>query len=435
MAPQAEISCILSVNAGSSSLKLQLFHVTREEEQLVPKRIIKSSISGFTSPPATFTYKKLGVDSRSDIESQEIEGIKSASDAFNHFVEHLKRDSGFKAQDKDRISHICHRVVHGGELGAKGPVIVNDSVIKELEEVTTLAPLHNGPATSILEDSMRLFPDSKNIVFFDTSFHESLPGFIKTYPINREVAKQKKLRKYGFHGISYKWILKNVAKHLGKDQNEVSLIALHLGSGASICAIKKGKSYDTTMGLTPLDGLPGGSRSGTVDPSLIFHFSSRPSDVDKTPFSVELSHAENILNTESGFKALTGTPSFSTILATDPPTEDSALTINLFLDRILSYIGSYWLKLGGGKGGVDAIVFAGGIGEGSPQLREMIVNGLDGLNGDFDSLDKERNEANEVDNQTVFSIGAGTGRIKFLVCQTDEEVEMMEECLANKTLW
>ncbi|KAJ6262542.1 hypothetical protein Dda_3353 [Drechslerella dactyloides] len=427
MSEQAEPKSILSINAGSSSLKIKLFDVVRNENAPTPSLILKAS-SNLASPPAKFTVTATGKENH-NIKSQELEDVNSGVQAFNFILKHLRKDdSGFGSERVDQITHICHRVVHGGEIGDKGPLVINDRVIKEIEELITLAPLHNAPAESILKEAIKSLPKARNVAFFDSSFHTTLPDFIRTYPIDQKVAKERKLRKYGFHGLSYHWILKS-------EEGETSIIALHLGSGASMCAIKNGKSYDTTMGLTPLEGLPGGSRSGTVDPSLIFHYSSRPGDKDKILSSVELSHAENILNSASGFKSLVGTSDFSEILATDPPTSESDLTVKLFLDRILGFLGSYWLKLKGGTGGVDAIVFSGGIGEGSPQFRKMIIDGLEGLNGDFDKIDNERNKKESEGNEVVHSIGDGNGRIKLLVCKTDEELQMVEECLSTKALW
>ncbi|KAF3905938.1 hypothetical protein ABW21_db0201213 [Orbilia brochopaga] len=435
MTEQAEPRSILSINAGSSSLKIKLFDIVQSDKPLVPKLILKSGISKLTSPSAKFTFK---IPDRKDydIESQDIKDVHTSAEAFNYILGHLRNDdSGFGTERVDQITHICHRVVHGGEIGDRGPLVVDRDVVKEVEELATLAPLHNGPAQSILKGAIESLPKARNIAFFDTSFHTTLPDFIRAYPIDQKVAKERKLRKYGFHGLSYNWILKNVAKALGKEMEDTSIIALHLGSGASMCAIKNGQSYDTSMGLTPLEGLPGGSRSGTVDPSLIFHYSSRPSDTDVVLSSVELSHAENILNSGSGFKSLVGTSDFSEILATDPPTPESELAVKLFLDRILGFLGSYWLKLKGGTGGVDAVVFSGGIGEGSPGFRKMIIDEMAGLNGAFDVLDSERNKKGSEGDEVVYSIGDGEGKIKFLVCETDEELQMVDECLSTKALW
>ncbi|KAK6529967.1 hypothetical protein TWF281_009117 [Arthrobotrys megalospora] len=411
---QGESTSILSINAGSSSLKLKLFSIVQGDNGLVPKLILESAISGITSMPAKFTFKNIE-NKEHNIESQDLQDIQSATDAFEFFLEHLKGDdSGFGFERTNHITHICHRLVHGGEIGERGPLVVNDRVVKELEELVTLAPLHNGPASSILKAVSKSLPNAKNVVFFDSSFHSTMPDFVKAYAIDQKVAKERRLRKYGFHGLSYEFIVKSVADYLGKDRRETSIIALHLGSGASMCAIKNGESYDTT---------------------LIFHYTSKPADKDKILSSVELSHAENILNSSSGFKALAGTSNFSEILATNPPTPESKLAVNLFLDRILGFFGSYWLKLNGGQGAIDAIVFAGGIGEGSPEFRRMIVEGFSGLSNDFGGLEDDRNKNCGGETEAVYSIGDGNGKVKLLVCKTNEELQMVDQCLSIKALW
>ncbi|KAF3231521.1 hypothetical protein TWF191_005590 [Orbilia oligospora] len=332
MADKRKPEYILAVNAGSSSLKLQLFKITPNVDTIIPHLLIKSSLSNLSSPPAKFNFKDYDNEGN-DIESQDLHDITSGLEAFEFFTSHLKKGRGTDDNGLvDKITHICHRVVHGGEAGERGPLVVNDSVLKQLEEVISLAPLHNGPADQILKAALRSFPQARHIAFFDSSFHNSLPDFIKAYPIDQKIAKERKLRKYGFHGLSYHWIVKNVARFLKKH-----------GIDAARRASRRIKIGD---------------------------------------------HGSKIVNTQDtdinasrqGFKALTGTSNFSEILATDPATPESELAINLFLDRILGFFGSYWLKLGGGRGCVDAVVFAGGIGESSPVFREMIVKGLDGLN-------------------------------------------------------
>jgi acetate kinase len=171
---------------------------------------------------------------------------------------------------------------------------------------------HNASAVAILQVCFRQLPTIQNIASFDSVFHHSLPDYVKTYAINQKIAKEKGLRKYGFHGISYSYILRAVSNYLGKEPSQTSIIALHLGNGASACAIKDGKSVDTSMGLTPVSGLPGGSRSGDIDPSLIFHYTSKAAKLSPSSTKdLHISEAEDILNKQSGWKALTGTTDFS----------------------------------------------------------------------------------------------------------------------------
>lgn len=258
-------------------------------------------------------------------------------------------------------------------------------------------------------------PNVTNVACFDSEFHHTLPRHVRSYMIDQRVAKEKGLRKYGFHGLSYSYIIRAVADHLGKPKEDTSVIALHLGSGASICAIRKGKSIDTSMGLTPVSGLPGGTRSGDIDPALIFHYAS---DVSKlSPSSTKdlhISTAEEILNKKSGWKALTGTSDFAEIVKLDAP-DTHQLALDIFVDRIVGFVGNYYVKLGGE---VDAIVFAGGIGEKSAVLRKRIIEQIACLGF---SLDDKTNEQLDMGDKSVVEIGIH-GNKKTLVCATDEDV-------------
>lgn len=256
-------------------------------------------------------------------------------------------------------------------------------------------------------------PNATNVACFDSGFHQTMPDYVKCYAIDQTIAKEKGLRKYGFHGLSYSYITRRVAAYLGKPESETSMIALHLGSGASACAIKNGKSIDTTMGLTPVSGLPGGTRTGDVDPSLVFHYTSDASSLSPASTKdLHISTAEEILNKQSGWKALTGTTDFSKIAVPDAP-ETHKLALNIFVDRIVGYIGNYYVKL---EGKMDAVVFAGGIGERSAYLRQLVVEKCACLGF---TLDEEKN--NQV-NGDVVDIGLSDAKIRTLVCATDEDV-------------
>lgn len=247
-----------------------------------------------------------------------------------------------------------------------------------------------------------------------------MPDYVKAYMIDQKIAKEKGLRKYGFHGLSYSYITRAVAAYLKKDVSETNIIALHLGSGASACAIKNGKSIDTSMGLTPVSGLPGGSRSGDIDPALIFHYTSEASKLSPgSTKDLHISTAEQILNKESGWKALTGTSDFANIARPNAP-DTHKLALNIFVDRLIGFIGNYYVKLGGD---VDALVFAGGIGEKSSMLRQMGVGKCACLGF---SLDEKKN--NEPDQGDVVSIGT-SDKHQTLVCETDEDVSLHNSVL------
>jgi acetate kinase len=252
---------LLSVNAGSSSVKISVYEASLSQE---PQEIAETQIDGLTAPPPQLTYTR-GTQSICKDKKLEGERIASQIDAFKYMLEQLIADKDFSAiNKKEDIAIVCHRVVHGGDYEI--PQVINEDTYHHLEALTDLAPLHNASALEIVKFLLKELPETKNVAVFDSEFHQSIPEHIRTYPINQEIAKKNKLRKYGFHGISYSFITRSVAEFVGKKESETSLIILHLGSGASACAVKNGKSWDTSMGLTPLAGLPGATRSGSVDP-------------------------------------------------------------------------------------------------------------------------------------------------------------------------
>jgi acetate kinase len=251
---------ILSINAGSSSVKISVFTARAGTP---PVQIAETRIEGLTAPPLKLKYVvRDQVISKDKIVDQE---IKTQDEAFKFLLEQLvDHQDLLEINRKEDITHTCHRVVHGGDYDA--PKVITDETYHYLEVLSELAPLHNGPALEIVKSCIRVLPAAKNIAYFDSQFHQTIPEHIRTYPIDLDIAKNNKLRKYGFHGISYSFITRAVAEFLGQEKGGLNLIALHLGSGASACAIKGGKSWDTSMGLTPLAGLPGATRSGSVDP-------------------------------------------------------------------------------------------------------------------------------------------------------------------------
>ena len=406
------MAIILSINSGSSSVKVSIYKSNSSD---TPVQLADAQISGLTAPPAKLTYER----GSEKIKNQELSGISSNEDACNHILDYLVNDTGLaEISSKDDITYACHRVVHGGDYPAAH--IIDADTYHHLEELTDLAPLHNAAALAIVRSCTKSLPKAKNIAFFDSSFHSTLPSAVRTYPIDPAVAKKNKLRKYGFHGISYQFITRAVSGFLGKKEQDTNLIALHLGSGASACAIQAGKSVDTSMGLTPLAGLPGATRSGSVDPSLIFHFTH---DAGKLSISstrdMHISQAEEILNKKSGWKALTGTTDFGHIASSE---DDPAckLAFEIFVDRVLGFVGSYYVALGGQ---VDALVFAGGIGEKAAGLRQRIGEKCRCLGFEIDEGLNDR-EIKDL----VQDVGKEGARHRILVCQTDEQFEMARQC-------
>ncbi|GES58424.1 acetate kinase [Aspergillus terreus] len=413
MAPKS----ILSVNAGSSSVKLTFYTFEK-----TPKEIANAQISGITAPPQTLKYTRGSNTHKETLD----EKLATPQAAFKSLLQRCLSDPALsEVASTDDLAYICHRVVHGGDYDHA--VMIDDETYHKLEELEDLAPLHNYSALEIIRMCRKDLPSVRSITFFDSAFHQSLPEFVRTYPINQKIARANKLRKYGFHGISYAFILRSAAEFLGKPADKTNLLALHLGSGASMCAIKEGKSVDTTMGLTPLAGLPGATRSGSIDPSLVFHYTN---DAGKlSPASTKEMHistAEDILNKQSGWKALTGTTDFSKIAVENPPSAEHQLAFDIFVDRILGYIGSYFVKL---SGQVDAVVFAGGIGEKSTLLRKTIIEKAQCLGF---AIDNAANEKGPADGQVIMDISKKGGNgPRVLICQTDEQYEMAHSCFST----
>ena len=254
---------ILAVNAGSSSVKISVYSA---EQGQSPIRIAEAQVNGLTAPPASLKYQR---GDRTIFENREVDGkVGSQRDAFSLILDTLIGDHDMPdIQNKDDIGIICHRIVHGGDYTK--PQLISDGTYHHLEDLNDLAPLHNANSLGIVQLCIQALPKARNVACFDSQFHATIPEHIRTYPIDQEVARNNRLRKYGFHGISYSFITRATAEFLGKPRDDVHIIALHLGSGASACAIRGGKSWDTSMGLTPLAGLPGATRSGSVDPRQV----------------------------------------------------------------------------------------------------------------------------------------------------------------------
>lgn len=339
---------------------------------------------------------------------------------------------------KDSIQHISHRVVHGAHLPQCLEISPsNTENLQTIEFLTSFAPLHNASATSMIKSILKSMPKATNYACFDTAFHvASMDPVQYRYPVHEDAAGRglpggMSLRKWGFHGLSYSSVTRSVAGYLDEKESELNLIICHLGSGASICAIKGGKSFDTSMGLTPLEGLPGSSRSGTVDPTLSHHI--LPSkDADAAPASEEktgekklkvkvgdaqVDWAEYTLNTDSGFKALAGTGDFADIVKKRDQDEKCKLAFDIFVDRIIGFLGSYAFKLAQ-HGGVHALVFSGGIGEASPELRSALAEKLQ--NTSLSMLPGKKTKEDVVTRMVEEGKGLAEGTIPWLICKVRE---------------
>jgi len=365
---------ILVLNSGSSSLKFQLFDMLKQQ---------------------TLTH---GI----------LEQITDHHQAITAMEEILK-NSGFMSSMSE-LSGIGHRVVHGGE-NFQIPTLIDEQVIDTIEKLIPLAPLHN-PANLIgIKAAQQKAPQVPQVAVFDTSFHQSIPEHAYIYGLPYSLYKDLKVRRYGFHGTSHQYVAQQAANYLesrfGKKASELKLISLHLGNGTSATAIHKGKSIDTSMGLTPLEGLVMGTRCGDIDPAIPFYLARET--------GMTIQEMDDLLNKQSGLKGICGENDMRTIVA-QAETGDarSELAINIFCYHIKKYIGAYLAVLDG----ADAIIFTGGIGENSSLIRERSCQNLQNFGIDIDS------EKNSSHSKAVTEIQTDATAIKVLVIPTNEELEI-----------
>ncbi len=381
---------IIAINAGSSSLKFQLFEMPSEEV------ITKGLIERIGLNDSIFNIVANG------------EKIKETLDIPNHEVAVkllLEKLTGLGIiQSLNEIEGIGHRVVHGGEEFTDS-VLITDDVLAKIEALSELAPLHNPANITGIKAFQQVLPNVPAVAVFDTAFHQTMPASSFLYSLPYEYYKKYGIRKYGFHGTSHKYVSQRAAEMLGRPLDQLRLISCHLGNGASIAAIEGGKSIDTSMGFTPLAGVTMGTRSGNIDPALI------PFIMEKTNQTAD--EVLDVLNKKSGMLAVSG---FSSDLRdievqASEGNERAKLALEVFAGRIHKYIGSYAAKMYG----VDAIIFTAGIGENSDVIRARVLQGLEFMGVYFDpSLNKVRGEE-------AF-VNYPHSPVKVMIIPTDEEV-------------
>ena len=392
---------ILVVNCGSSSLKYQLIDMT-DESVLAKGKCDRIGIDG-----TFFDYKKLGCD-------KEVVTVnaKNHTDAFKILIETLLDENKGVIKSVDEISGIGHRVVNGGPQ-FKESVLVTDEVLKRFEQSIIYAPLHNPAHLEGIYAAKEVMPNTPMTMIFDTAFHQTMPEESYLYAIPLKYYEEYGVRKYGAHGTSHKYITQRVAKLLNKNVDELNLISCHLGNGASICAVINGKSFDTSMGLTPLEGLIMGTRSGDIDPAVIEFI------MKKENLSIE--EMNEILNKKSGLLAASRNKTSDIRDLKELKANgdvDAIRAINMFVHRVKKYIGAYAAILGR----VDAIAFAGGIAEFNPDIVEAILTNMENLGIEYD-VSKNDVEGREEE------ISLPTSRIKALVVPTNEELMIAKETL------
>lgn len=384
---------ILVINCGSSSLKYQL--IDMETEELMAKGLVERiGIEGSRIKHETIGKEKKTIETPMQDHKRALELV----------MESLTNEEYGAIKSLDEIDAVGHRVVHGGEDFAKS-VVIDEKVLKGIEDNVEIAPLHNPPNIMGIKACQRLLPKVKQVAVFDTAFHQTMPAESYIYALPYEYYEKYKIRRFGFHGTSHKYITNRAAEMLGKDVNEVNLITCHLGNGSSICAVKNGKSIDTSMGFTPLEGLAMGTRCGDLDPAIL------PFIMEKENLSTD--EINTLINKKSGVLGISGVSSdFRDIeAARDEGNKRAKLALDIFEKRVRGYIGSYMTELDH----VDAIVFTAGVGENSIEMRESIVNGLKSLGI---KIDPERNNVRGEDKL----ISADDSSIKIFVIPTNEEL-------------
>ncbi|MED4936051.1 acetate kinase [Heyndrickxia coagulans] len=382
---------IMAINAGSSSLKFQLFDMPNES--VITKGLIERI--GLNDALFSITVNGDRVKEITDIPNHEV--------AVQFLLKKLTETGIIRSLDE--IEGVGHRVVHGGEI-FNDSAVVNDQVLAQIEDLAELAPLHNRANATGIRAFRAVLPDVVQVAVFDTAFHQTMPESAFLYSLPYEYYEKYRIRKYGFHGTSHKYVAMRAAELLGRSIEQLRLISCHLGNGASIAAIQGGRSIDTSMGFTPLAGVTMGTRSGNIDPALI------PFIMEKTGKTAE--EVLEVLNKESGLLGISGVSSDLRdiqVAAELERNKRAELALDIFASRIHKYIGSYAAKMAG----VDAIIFTAGIGENSDAIRARILTGLEFMGIYWDPT------LNQIRGTEAF-INYPHSPVKVLVIPTNEEL-------------
>lgn len=397
---------VLVINSGSSSIKYQVREVSTSAENIAPYTSSMPAIN----ERITLEQATVGVEGDQVLTKGLIENIGEGGDIADHaqaldvMAQQLDEALGGRT-----IDAVGHRVVHGGERFS-APVIVNNEIIRAIERLAPLAPLHNPAAALGLRAVEKKWPGLPQVVVFDTAFHRSLPEKAWRYAIPDSFYRLHGIRRYGFHGTSHDYVTGKAAEFLGAERESFNAVVAHLGNGASVTAIQGGTSVDTSMGYTPLAGLIMGTRSGDVDPSVLTGILTR----DRSMSAEEL---DRILNKESGLAAIGGSNDMRDLTErAEAGDAKAALAMEMAAYRLVKYIGGYHVAVGG----MQALIFTAGIGEKGPEFRKLVVDQLSALNIALDD------SANAVRSDDIRVISASDSAIPVLVVPTDEERAIAE---------
>ncbi|MGB7994797.1 MAG: acetate kinase [Photobacterium halotolerans] len=388
---------VLVLNCGSSSLKFAVVDAVSGDEHLT------GLAECLHLPEARIKWKLDGAKHEAQL------GNGAAhEEALAFMVETILAS---KPELAENLKAIGHRVVHGGEKFTQS-ALIDEAVLKGIEECATLAPLHNPAHIIGIKAAQKAFPALQNVAVFDTAFHQTMPEEAYLYALPYKLYKDHSIRRYGMHGTSHLFITREAANRMGKPESELNIINCHLGNGASVCAIKDGQSVDTSMGLTPLEGLVMGTRCGDIDPAIIFHLH------DSLGYSVD--EINTMLTKESGLAGLTEVTSDCRFVEDNyGQKEEATRAMDVFCHRLAKYVASYTATL---DGQLDAITFTGGIGENSAPIREMVLNRLKFFGIEVDS---EKNLKARFGGEGV--ITTDNSRVPAMVISTNEELVIAED--------
>lgn len=395
------MSVVLVVNSGSSSIKYQIIEM--DTEDVLGKGLIERI--GFGNGLVTHLGPE-GEHASDHFIPDHVAGFRAMIDACNAY--------GPKLDDLPVIA-VGHRVVQGGSRFV-APTVINRVVIQTIEEISQLAPLHNPPNLLGIAAARETFPGLPHVAIFDTAFHQTMPAEAYTYAIDADIANAYGVRKYGFHGTSHKYVSELVAAYLQMPLGDLNTISLHIGNGVSACAVRGGISIDTSMGMTPLEGLVMGTRSGNIDPGILFHLHRQA--------GMTIEQLDDMLNRRSGLLGMAGSSDMRDVLdSAHQGDEHARLALNVYCYRLRSYVGAYYAQLGK----VDAIVFTAGVGENVPEVRARTLEGLEYMGIRLDDT------CNASPDRGIRSISSDDSPVAVLVIPTNEELEIARQTLAAIT--
>lgn len=393
---------ILVINTGSSSIKYELFAMDTH-------RILASGVAERIGEDTGRLSHQAFSENGSQRAKVEEGAIKDHHEGLTRVADMLVDPEYGAVRDKSEIAAVGHRVVHGGET-FHATILIDEKVLDAIKENIPLAPLHNPANLMGIEVAKAIFPHAPQVAVFDTAFHQTIPVQAYLYAVPYGLYEKEKVRRYGFHGTSHAYVAEKAAEYMGRALEDLALITIHLGNGASMTAIKRGRSVDTTMGMTPLAGLVMGTRCGDVDPALPFfladHLGMSPKEID------------TLLNKESGLKGICGTNDMREVIAKKEAGDRRAeIALEIYAYRIKKYIGAYFAVLGE----LDGIIFTAGIGENAPYIRWLCCRGLEKLGI---RVDEKRNDAR---GQGIREINTPAGAVQVLVIPTNEELKIAQE--------